>query len=148
MDAKLPRTKVAFACLVDATHFYTVCSLFSDSAALLSPKKGTKTVRSLSEFIHEILSFCFVLFFLLLFSFSVSLSLLFWTFTGYAGVLCADLNWVSDRNKAGYVAGWLQSSNVFGRVLMSSIWGYIAARYGFDVVLAITLVSLFLGGLL
>eukprot|EP00438_Fugacium_kawagutii_P006019 Skav206677 [mRNA] locus=scaffold1895:95493:96644:- [translate_table: standard] len=31
---------------------------------------------------------------------------------------------------------------------MSSIWGYIAARYGFDMVLAITLASLFLGGLL
>eukprot|EP00435_Cladocopium_sp_Y103_P024840 s1346_g6.t1 len=66
----------------------------------------------------------------------------------YAGVLCADLKWVSDRNSAGFVAGWLQSSNVFGRVLMSSVWGYIAARHGFDVVLTITLGSLFVGGLL
>eukprot|EP00438_Fugacium_kawagutii_P005487 Skav209955 [mRNA] locus=scaffold2335:1802:2743:- [translate_table: standard] len=31
---------------------------------------------------------------------------------------------------------------------MSSIWGYIAARYGFDVVLAITLASFLVGGLL
>ena len=66
---------------------------------------------------------------------------------GYAGVLCADLQWVSDRNQAGFVAGWLQSSNVFGRVLMSSVWGYIAARHGFDVVLMVTLASLFVGGL-
>ena len=31
---------------------------------------------------------------------------------------------------------------------MSSVWGYIAARHGFDVVLTITLASLFTGGLL
>lgn len=95
MAEKLPRMRIAFACLVDASHFYTVCSVFS-----------------------------------------------------YAGVLCADLKWVSDRNSAGFLAGWLQSSNVFGRSLMSSVWGYIAARYGFDVVLTITLASLFVGGLL
>jgi len=95
MGEKLPRMRVAFACLVDATHFYAICSLFS-----------------------------------------------------YAGVLCADLEWVNDRNSAGFAAGWLQSSNVFGRVLTSSVWGYIAARYGFDVVFTITLASLFVGGLL
>ena len=39
-------------------------------------------------------------------------------------------------------------ANVFGRVLMALVWGYIAARYGFDVVLTITLASLFVGGLL
>ncbi|CAE7351736.1 ZIFL1 [Symbiodinium necroappetens] len=95
MATKLPRTQVAFACLIDATHFYTVCSLFS-----------------------------------------------------YAGILCADLGWVPDRNEAGYLAGWLQSSNVFGRMLTSSIWGYVAARHGFDVVLVVTLTSLLVGGLL
>ena len=63
-------------------------------------------------------------------------------------MLCADLEWVNDRNSAGFAAGWLQSSNVFGRVLTSSVWGYIAARYGFDVVFTITLASLFVGGLL
>ncbi|CAE7361907.1 ZIFL2 [Symbiodinium sp. CCMP2456] len=95
MATKLPRTQVAFACLIDATHFYTVCSLFS-----------------------------------------------------YAGILCADLGWVPDRNEAGYLAGWLQSSNIFGRMLTSSIWGYVAARHGFDVVLVVTLLSLLVGGLL
>ena len=32
MAEKLPRMRIAFACLVDASHFYTVCSVFSDSA--------------------------------------------------------------------------------------------------------------------
>ena len=32
---------------------------------------------------------------------------------GYAAVLSADLHWVADRNEAGFVAGWLQSANVF-----------------------------------
>ena len=63
-------------------------------------------------------------------------------------MLSADLGWVPGRDEAGFVAGWLQSSNVFGRMLTSSIWGCVAARYGFNLVLKVTLSSLLLGGLL
>ena len=42
--------------------------------------------------------------------------------------------------------GWLQSSNVCGRILTSTAWGFVAARYGRKMVLAITLVSLLMGG--
>ena len=44
MATKLPRTQVAFACLIDATHFYTVCSLFSDASAFETV--GTQVFRS------------------------------------------------------------------------------------------------------
>jgi len=39
-------------------------------------------------------------------------------------------------------------ANVFGRVLMALVWGYIAAHHGFNAVLTITLASLLVGGLL
>ena len=67
---------------------------------------------------------------------------------GYAGVLSADLHWAADVNSAGFVAGWLQSANVLGRALASSLWGLIAHRYGPKPVLRITLASLFVGGVL
>ncbi|CAE7360649.1 ZIFL2 [Symbiodinium natans] len=91
----LPRLQVAFLCCVDASHFYTVCSIFS-----------------------------------------------------YAAVLSADLHWVADRNEAGFVAGWLQSANVFGRVLTSTVWGFVAMRWGFRPILALTLFALLTGGVL
>jgi len=66
----------------------------------------------------------------------------------FAGVLSADLGWVPDKNEAGFVAGWLQSSNVCGRIVTSTAWGFVAARYGMKVVLAITLASILVGGIL
>lgn len=44
--------------------------------------------------------------------------------------------------------GWLQSSNVCGRIVTSTAWGFVAARYGMKVVLAITLASILVGGIL
>lgn len=91
----LPRLQVAFLCMTDAAHFYTVCSLFS-----------------------------------------------------YAGVLTADMHWTEDKNDAGFVAGWLQSANVCGRIVTSSLWGLKMQRHGPKPVLAATLFGLLAGGIL
>ncbi|CAE7412838.1 ZIFL2 [Symbiodinium natans] len=66
----------------------------------------------------------------------------------FAGILSVDLGWAPDKNQAGFVAGWLQSSNVFGRIFTSPVWGFVAGRYGIKVVLVITLVSMLVGGIL
>lgn len=66
----------------------------------------------------------------------------------FAGVLSADLGWVPDKNEAGFVAGWLQSSNVCGRIITSTAWGFIAARYGSKLVLGNTLAAILIGGIL
>ena len=66
----------------------------------------------------------------------------------FAGILSVDLGWAADKNQAGFVAGWLQSSNVFGRIFTSAVWGLVAGRYGIRLVLVITLVSLLIGGIL
>lgn len=96
MDGRaLPRLQVAFLCMMDSAHFYTVCSLFS-----------------------------------------------------YAGVLTADMHWTEDKNDAGFVAGWLQSANVCGRIVTSSLWGLVMQRHGPKPVLAATLFGLLAGGIL
>eukprot|EP00438_Fugacium_kawagutii_P018274 Skav222985 [mRNA] locus=scaffold1827:160037:161425:- [translate_table: standard] len=66
----------------------------------------------------------------------------------FAGILCADLNWAAHRNQAGFVAGWLQSSNLFGRIFAASAWGFVASRYGIKLVLTITLIAMLIGGIL
>ena len=86
---RLPWAHVAFLCMMEGAHFYTVCAIFSGFAP---------------SFLSHV--------------------------QGFAGVLSADLGWVPDKNEAGFVAGWLQSSNVCGRILTSTIWGFAAARYG------------------
>ena len=63
-------------------------------------------------------------------------------------MLTADLHWTDDVNSAGYMAGWLQSANVCGRIVTSSLWGLIAQRHGPKPVLRVTLASLFVGGVL
>ena len=45
MAEKLPRTRVAFACLIDATHFYTVCSLFSDLTDSVIPESDPDVAK-------------------------------------------------------------------------------------------------------
>ena len=69
------------------------------------------------------------------------------TIFSFAGILSVDLGWAPDRNEAVSVAGWLQSSNVCGRIFTSPVWGLIAARYGIKVVLTITLFSMLIGGI-
>ena len=66
----------------------------------------------------------------------------------FAGILSVDLGWAPDKNEAGFVAGWLLSANVFGRIFTSPVWGFVAGRYGIKVVLVITLVSMLVGGIL
>ena len=52
------------------------------------------------------------------------------------------------KTRASYARPPEAMANVFGRVLMALVWGYIAANHGFNAVLTITLASLFVGGLL
>ncbi|CAK9089983.1 Probable peptide/nitrate transporter At3g43790 (Protein ZINC INDUCED FACILITATOR-LIKE 2) [Durusdinium trenchii] len=94
-EAPLPRWHLAFLCMMDSAHFYTVCSLFS-----------------------------------------------------YAGVLTADMKWTEDTNSAGFVAGYLQSANVCGRIVTSTFWGCVAQRYGPKPVLLCALFSILLGSIL
>eukprot|EP00438_Fugacium_kawagutii_P001554 Skav232570 [mRNA] locus=scaffold1594:201548:202882:+ [translate_table: standard] len=70
------------------------------------------------------------------------------TIFSFAGILSVDLGWSPDRNQAGFVAGWLQSSNVVGRVFTSPLWGFVASRCGIKFVLTVTLVAMLIGGIL
>eukprot|EP00971_Amphidinium_carterae_P201641 4001202-Amphidinium_carterae.1 len=47
----------------------------------------------------------------------------------FAGLMCVDLGWAEDRDKAGYVAGYLQSANTLGRIPTASLWGFLADRH-------------------
>ena len=52
----------------------------------------------------------------------------------FAGILSVDLGWAADKNEAGFVAGCLQSSNTFGRIFTSALWGWVAEPYGVKLV--------------
>ncbi|CAE8633892.1 unnamed protein product [Polarella glacialis] len=62
--------------------------------------------------------------------------------------MSADLGWAEDRDHAGFIAGFLQSSNTLGRVFTAGIWGYLGERFGYQSCLKVTYVLIFLGGLL
>lgn len=64
----------------------------------------------------------------------------------YAGIMCADMGWAEDRDHAGEIAGFLQSSNVLGRIPTSFIWGWLAGIFGLRAGLAASMVSLIAGG--
>ena len=125
----LPRWHVAFLCMMDSCHFYTVCSLFSSRASKM-PFGGGLSLSSMAY--REAMP-----------AFSPQTS------TGRPPGIDA---WAStaqdDVNSAGFVAGWLQSANVCGRVVTSSLWGLAAQRHGARPVLRITLAALFVGGVL
>ena len=40
----------------------------------------------------------------------------------YAGLMCADLGWVEDRDSAGFIAGFLTSANTLGRTFTASLF--------------------------
>jgi len=89
----LPWRILIVMCLCDASHFYSVCSLFS-----------------------------------------------------YAGIMAADVGWAEDRDHAGFIAGFLPSANVWGRVAAGTCWGLASARYGYKAVMLVTLLSIGAGG--
>lgn len=66
----------------------------------------------------------------------------------YGGIMSADLGWVKDRDNAGNVAGFLQSSNVLGRIPTASLWGFFGSRFGLIRGLCISMGSLVIGGIL
>lgn len=66
----------------------------------------------------------------------------------YAGIMCVDLGWAPDRNRAGFAAGFLQSANTLGRVLTASLWGFLAHRYGLKRCLNASMVFIGIGGIL
>lgn len=64
----------------------------------------------------------------------------------YAGVMSADLEWVSDRDSAGFVAGLLASGGMFGRTLTSQLVGRGARRFGYKAMIVVAMLSVAIGG--
>jgi len=60
--------------------------------------------------------------------------------------MAADLQWTASRDHAGFVAGFLQSSNLVGRALASIAWGSLAGTCGYKKCILATVCSLILGG--
>lgn len=48
----------------------------------------------------------------------------------YAGFLCVDLGWVSNKDRAGFLAGWLGTSLTVGRLPTAVAWGVAIDRWG------------------
>lgn len=61
--------------------------------------------------------------------------------------MCVDLGWATDEDSAGFVAGYLQSSNALARIFTASPWGVAAGQFGRKSCLILTLASITLGGL-
>merc|ERR1719428_1848315 len=66
----------------------------------------------------------------------------------YVGIMSVDLGWASDRDSAGFVAGFLPSVSMFGRAVTSPMWRIFANRYGFKPALLVTYAGLLIGGIL
>eukprot|EP00929_Paragymnodinium_shiwhaense_P035156 TRINITY_DN19021_c0_g2_i1.p1 TRINITY_DN19021_c0_g2~~TRINITY_DN19021_c0_g2_i1.p1 ORF type:complete len:447 (+),score=61.65 TRINITY_DN19021_c0_g2_i1:63-1403(+) len=64
----------------------------------------------------------------------------------YAGVMTADLGWALDRDHAGFIAGFLASASLFGRTVTSSIWGFVAARFGYKKAILVSFSCIAIGG--
>ena len=73
-----------------------------------------------------------------IFASAVSMSGLF----PYVGFMVVDMGLVDDINRAGYYAGYIASSFMFGRIFSSYIWGRIADRIGRKKVLLVGCVSI------
>eukprot|EP00420_Gonyaulax_spinifera_P012286 CAMPEP_0197938520 /NCGR_PEP_ID=MMETSP1439-20131203/118268_1 /TAXON_ID=66791 /ORGANISM="Gonyaulax spinifera, Strain CCMP409" /LENGTH=69 /DNA_ID=CAMNT_0043561595 /DNA_START=45 /DNA_END=251 /DNA_ORIENTATION=+ len=62
--------------------------------------------------------------------------------------MCADLGWATDRDGAGFVAGFLQSANTMGRIPTGMLWGCLGDRIGISNAMMLSMVFIALGGLL
>lgn len=66
----------------------------------------------------------------------------------YVGVMTVDLGWAANRDDAGYVAGFVQSSNLITRIFSAGLWGWASQRFGLKKSLLASLFSLVLGSFL
>lgn len=74
---------------------------------------------------------------------SYSISSLF----SFAGIMCVDLGWAQDRDKAGFVAGFIQASNTLARIPTSPAWACFVDRYGLRSAMLSTMACLCVGGI-
>ena len=72
----------------------------------------------------------------------LALGLCFSIITPFASDMVMTLGMTSDKNKTGYWVGMMSSFLMLGRILSSSIWGYIIDTKGRKLVTQIALISL------
>lgn len=65
----------------------------------------------------------------------------------YAGFLVVDLGWAADVDGAGYVAGYLGSALVVGRLFTSVLWGHLADRCGRKPAILLSMAGILVGNL-
>lgn len=65
----------------------------------------------------------------------------------YAGIMTTDLHWVESRDEAGFVAGFLASANVLGRVPTCILWGRLTDRFGVRICLMLSCISIAAGNI-
>lgn len=65
----------------------------------------------------------------------------------YAGFLAVDSGWAADSDSAGYVAGWLPTALLLGRLPTSVVWGAAADHFGRRPTVACSMLAVALGNL-
>ena len=65
----------------------------------------------------------------------------------YIGFYSVDMRWTASIDDAGYVAGWVASALLFGRVFTSTPWGTAADKIGSKRAIVLSMLSLSVGNL-
>ena len=65
----------------------------------------------------------------------------------YAGFLVVDLGWSPNVDEAGYVAGYLGSALVVGRLFTSVLWGRLADAFGRKPAILLSMAGILVGNL-
>jgi MFS family permease len=65
----------------------------------------------------------------------------------YAGYLAVDSGWAANSDSAGYVAGWLPTALLLGRLPTSVVWGQAADRFGRRPAVVCSMLAVALGNL-
>ena len=65
----------------------------------------------------------------------------------YAGFLVVDLGWSPTVDEAGYVAGYLGSALVVGRLFTSVLWGRLADAFGRKPAILLSMGGILIGNL-
>ena len=63
----------------------------------------------------------------------------------YAGFLVVDLGWSPTVDEAGYVAGYLGSALVVGRLFTSVLWGRLADAFGRKPAILLSMAGILVG---
>lgn len=66
----------------------------------------------------------------------------------YAGFLCLDLGWTNDLDRAGFIAGWLGTSLIVGRLPTAVLWGAASDRFGRRTCLLASFLSIAIGNVM